>query len=62
MRFVSLTNPSLLGDGDQANLDIRIKIDKDHKTLQLIDRGIGMTRDELVKNLGTIAQSGTRGT
>lgn len=62
MRFVSLTNPSLLGEGDQANLDIRIKIDKDHKTLQLIDRGIGMTRDELVKNLGTIAQSGTRGT
>jgi heat shock protein beta len=60
IRFVSLTNPSLLGDGDQAKLEIKIKIDPTNKTLQITDRGIGMTKDELIKNLGTIAQSGTK--
>jgi heat shock protein beta len=60
IRFMSLTDPSVLGEGDQANLEIRIKIDKDNRTLHITDRGIGMNKEELVKNLGTIAQSGTR--
>jgi heat shock protein beta len=60
IRFLSLTDPSQLGEGEQANLEIRIKIDKDNKTLHIFDRGIGMTKEELVKNLGTIAQSGTK--
>ncbi|EFA78289.1 heat shock protein Hsp90 family protein [Heterostelium album PN500] len=60
IRFLALTNPSLLGEGDQANLDIRIMIDKVNKYIHIIDRGVGMTKDELVKNLGTIAQSGTK--
>ena len=51
----------MLGEGEQANLEIRIKIDKENKLLTITDRGIGMTKDDLVKNLGTIAQSGTKG-
>jgi len=60
IRFLALTNPKLLGEGDTANLDIRIKLDKANKTIQITDRGVGMTKEELVKNLGTIAQSGTK--
>jgi molecular chaperone HtpG len=41
------------------NLEIRITLDKDKKTITISDTGIGMTRDELVKNIGTIARSGT---
>jgi heat shock protein beta len=59
IRFMSLTDASVLGEGDAAELDIRITVDKENKVLSLRDRGIGMTRDELVKNLGTIAKSGT---
>jgi len=59
IRFTSLTDSSLLGEGDQAKLEIRIKIDKEHNTITITDRGIGMTKDEMIKNLGTIAQSGT---
>eukprot|EP01112_Ceratiomyxa_fruticulosa_P004842 TRINITY_DN1539_c0_g3_i2.p1 TRINITY_DN1539_c0_g3~~TRINITY_DN1539_c0_g3_i2.p1 ORF type:complete len:827 (-),score=265.12 TRINITY_DN1539_c0_g3_i2:50-2530(-) len=60
IRFLSLTNPGLLGEGEQANLEVRIKADKANNQLHIIDRGIGMTKDEMIKNLGTIAQSGTR--
>ncbi|GAM27457.1 hypothetical protein SAMD00019534_106330 [Acytostelium subglobosum LB1] len=60
IRFLALTNPALLGDGDQSKLDIRIMIDNANKVLHIIDRGIGMTKDDLIKNLGTIAQSGTK--
>ncbi len=55
LRFESLASPELLGE--DAELGIRIEIDKD--TLSVIDNGIGMSRDELVDNLGTIARSGT---
>eukprot|EP00879_Flechtneria_rotunda_P006822 GHRR01007166.1.p1 GENE.GHRR01007166.1~~GHRR01007166.1.p1 ORF type:complete len:676 (+),score=237.26 GHRR01007166.1:233-2260(+) len=59
IRFLSLTDKSVLGEGDTANLDIHIWADKASRQLYVRDRGIGMTRDELVKNLGTIAKSGT---
>lgn len=44
----------------RSELEIRLVPDKDKKTLTVIDNGIGMTHDEVVKNLGTIAYSGTR--
>jgi len=60
IRFLSLTNQKLLGEGDQAKLDVKIEIDKETNTIHITDRGIGMTRDELKNNLGTIAKSGTK--
>ncbi|KAG2435339.1 hypothetical protein HXX76_007412 [Chlamydomonas incerta] len=59
IRFLSLTDKSVLGDGDTANLDIKIWLDPASKVLYIRDRGIGMTKDDLIKNLGTIAKSGT---
>jgi molecular chaperone HtpG len=56
-RFESLTNPGLAPAGEPA---IRITPDKPGRTLTIADDGIGMTRDELAQNLGTIAKSGTR--
>lgn len=56
VRYASLTD-STLPAGD---LEIKIIPDKEAKTLTIHDTGIGMTKDELVKNLGTIAHSGTR--
>ncbi len=55
LRFESLASPELLGE--DTELGIRIEIDKDK--LSVIDNGIGMSRDELIDNLGTIARSGT---
>lgn len=61
IRFLSLTDKSVLGEDDTAKLEIQISLDKENKILQIRDRGIGMTKDDLVKNLGTIAKSGTSG-
>lgn len=61
IRFMSLTNEKVLGEGDDAHLDIHISLDKSAKMLSIRDRGIGMTKEDLVKNLGTIAKSGTSG-
>jgi molecular chaperone HtpG len=57
LRFRSLADPSLLAGG--AELVIDIDLDKDAHTLTIADSGIGMTRDEVVAHLGTIAKSGT---
>ena len=57
LRFEALEDPQLLAD--DPDLAIRIAADKDRKTLTLTDNGIGMSRDELIENLGTIARSGT---
>lgn len=58
LRFESLTNDSLL-EGDKT-FEIRINADKTARTLTISDTGIGMTRDEVIANIGTIAKSGTR--
>ncbi|MEG0233497.1 MAG: molecular chaperone HtpG [Hafnia sp.] len=58
LRFRALSSPELYeGDG---NLHVRISADKENRTLTLSDNGIGMTRDEVIDNLGTIAKSGTK--
>ncbi|KAJ7957884.1 heat shock protein 90 [Quillaja saponaria] len=59
IRFLSLTDKEILGEGDNTKLEIQIKLDKDKRILSIRDRGIGMTKEDLVKNLGTIAKSGT---
>ena len=57
LRYRSISEPGL--PGDDSDFRIRIAIDKDARTVTVEDNGIGMTRDELVGNLGTIARSGT---
>ncbi|CAL5384706.1 unnamed protein product [Camellia sinensis] len=59
IRFLSLTDKEILGEGDNAKLDIQIKLNKEKKIISIRDRGIGMTKEDLIKNLGTIAKSGT---
>lgn len=58
IRYNSLTDASLLGE--DKDLRIELSADKANKTLTLRDSGVGMTKDELVSHLGTIAKSGTR--
>lgn len=60
IRFIGLTDKEALGTGDLADLDIRIKADAENGVLHITDKGIGMTKQELIRNLGTIAKSGTR--
>uniref|UniRef100_A0A6E8VA70 Heat shock protein 83 n=1 Tax=Anopheles coluzzii TaxID=1518534 RepID=A0A6E8VA70_ANOCL len=57
IRLLSLTDPSVLDSN--RNLEVKIKADKEGKVLHIIDTGIGMTKQDLVNNLGTIAKSGT---
>lgn len=57
LRFLSVTEPELMKDA--VDFDIRIQADKDNGIITITDTGIGMTRQELVDCLGTIAQSGT---
>ncbi|MDY7065404.1 Chaperone protein HtpG [Pseudomonas extremaustralis] len=57
LRFEALSKPELLEGG--AELKIRVSFDKDAKTVTLEDNGIGMSREEAVTHLGTIAKSGT---
>src|ERR1700722_11158278 len=57
LRYEAVTRPELTGD--DPDFQIKIAIDKKARTITVSDNGIGMTRDELVENLGTIARSGT---
>merc|ERR1711937_224269 len=59
IRFLSISDPSQLGEGDTAKLDITIQGDKNADTVSITDRGVGMTKQDLINNLGTIAKSGT---
>src|SRR5207344_278746 len=58
LRFQALSDNALYG-GD-SDLRIRISFDKQARTLTVSDNGIGMSREEVVQNIGTIAKSGTR--
>lgn len=58
IRYQGLTDASVLGD--ESHLRIRVIPDKNSKTLTIEDNGIGMTKADLVNNLGTIARSGTK--
>ena len=58
LRFESLSNASLLTE--DTDLKIRIEFDEEAKTVSVRDNGIGMTREEVIKNIGTIAKSGTK--
>jgi molecular chaperone HtpG len=57
VRFEALSRPEVTPQGEP---EIRLEADKDARTLSVHDNGIGMSRDEIVANLGTIARSGTR--
>lgn len=59
LRFLALSNPKRIENDGASDLDVKIRADRDNKRLQIIDTGVGMTRDDLIKNLGTIAKSGT---
>lgn len=58
LRFLSLTDKSLL-DSDET-LGIRVEVDESKKTISIRDNGIGMSHDEVIENIGTIARSGTK--
>lgn len=58
LRYEALTNTDLLKD--DAELKVTISADEEAKTLTIADNGIGMSREELVENLGTVAKSGTQ--
>ncbi len=58
LRFRALSTPELYeGDGE---LRVRLSFDKEKRTLTIADNGIGMSREEVIENLGTIAKSGTK--
>ncbi|MFY9823531.1 MAG: molecular chaperone HtpG [Thermoanaerobaculia bacterium] len=58
LRFEALTRPELLEGGGE--LQIRLEADRNLRTLTVSDNGIGMSREEVIANIGTIAKSGTR--
>lgn len=55
--YLSLSDENIVFD--KENFYIRISLDKDNRTIKIIDKGIGMSKDELEENLGTIAKSGS---
>jgi hypothetical protein len=58
LRFEALHNGALFED--DSEFKIRVSFNKDARTLTIADNGVGMSRDEVISNLGTIAKSGTR--
>jgi molecular chaperone HtpG len=58
LRFEALSDPALYED--DAELTIRVGFDKDARTITVSDNGVGMSREEVIRNIGTIAKSGTR--
>jgi len=58
LKFRSLTEPEMLENGGE--LSIEIEPDKENSTITIRDNGIGMTHDEVVENIGTIARSGSK--
>jgi molecular chaperone HtpG len=58
LRFEALNDGTLYED--QPNLEVRVSVDKEAKTITIADNGIGLSQTEAVENLGTIAKSGTR--
>jgi molecular chaperone HtpG len=60
IRFEALTDTSLLEGDSDSDWKISIAVDKDAKTLTVCDNGIGMDESALIRNLGTIAHSGTK--
>ena len=58
LRFEALSNPSLIGSDDR--LEILVETDSKNRTVTVHDNGIGMSRQEVIANIGTIAKSGTR--
>ncbi|MSO97411.1 MAG: molecular chaperone HtpG [Rhodospirillaceae bacterium] len=58
LRYAAITDPKLLDDGGKA-FEIHLSVDRTAKTLTIADNGVGMNREELIANLGTIAKSGT---
>ena len=58
LRFEALTNKDLFEN--DADLKIRVSFDKAARTITIADNGIGMSREEVIANIGTIAKSGTR--
>jgi heat shock protein beta len=57
MRFIAVSHPEELGDNPE--LEVLIDFDYEQKTISITDTGVGMTKAELIKNLGTVAKSGT---
>src|SRR5271170_2206677 len=58
LRYEAISDPALLGD--DVKLRITVALDPDGKRLSIEDNGIGMSRDEMIEALGTIARSGTK--
>ena len=58
LRFEALHDPALYEDA--PNLEVRVSFDKDARTITIADNGIGLSQQEAIDNLGTIAKSGTR--
>jgi len=59
IRFMAVSDEGALGEGANRQLEIRVWFDREARTLTIRDRGVGMTKADLIANLGTIAKSGT---
>jgi len=59
IRYLALSASELLGEGPLRELDIHISANAEDRTLTIRDKGVGMTKQDLIENLGTIAKSGT---